>query len=717
MRISDIVDATLRIAEQLRELAQACFARTASLDAGLEEPRALAHSVHALCGVLTSAVVAWTLLASTAGLVVAAVAVASRARSYAPQRPGRGPAIKATAAPRHAASVAQAQFRAPHSPATAPLAATASPAAAAAAGAGAASAAAVAAAGGAAAAPAAAGAGWRHELPVGLLTRRYCQARLVCSSSSISGMKSFSGLLGGLAAAAGVVGAGSSAAGGGGGMSAKEQHKAQAKAREKLKGYHELAKEAFDRAASADAAGRPEAAVKLYRTGLEAAREGLALQLGPSAGLGPLADTAAGWRADLEEWTRLVAARLRALESGNASTSSPVRPVPVAQQRPQQPQQQHHQQSQPVGISGRPWRPASAAGAAPAVAVAAQPPRSVNAARQPAGGGSGGGTAVARQGSGGAAAAGAAGATKAGGGGGDDGLAKYREIVLGEVLDRTPGVRWSDIAGLETAKSALAEAVILPSLRPDLFQGLRAPVRGILLYGPPGNGKTMLAKALAGEAKTTFFNISASSLTSKWVGDGEKLVRALFEVAAVRQPALIFIDEIDSMMGARGKAGESDAARRLLTEFLVQFDGAGGAGRERVVVLGATNRPQELDEAVRRRLTKRIYVPLPDAAGRGAVLSHLLQGQPHKLSRGDLDVIVRATAGYSASDLAALCKEAAMAPLREPGVMARLASLPASELRSIMGRDFAAALDVVRPSVNAASLRAFEDFTREYGTQ
>ncbi|PNW71339.1 hypothetical protein CHLRE_16g650151v5 [Chlamydomonas reinhardtii] len=524
-------------------------------------------------------------------------------------------------------------------------------------------------------------------------------------------MKSFSGLWGGLAAAAGVAGSG--------GVTAKEAHKAQARAREKLKGYHELAKEAFDRAAAADAAARPEVAVRLYRTGLEAAREGLALQVGPSAGLGPLADTAAGWRADLEEWSRLVAARLRALESGNASTSAPVRPVSVAQQRAAQQQQQQQQPHSAAAANGRPWRPVSAAGAAPAAAAAAQPLRSVNAARQPAAagaaGGGGGTAAVVRQGSGGAAAARAGGGAAAAAA--DDGLAKYREIVLGEVLDRTPGVRWADIAGLETAKAALSEAVVLPSLRPDLFQGLRAPVRGILLYGPPGNGKTMLAKALAGEAKTTFFNISASSLTSKWVGDGEKLVRALFEVAAARQPALIFIDEIDSMMGARGKANESDASRRLLTEFLVQFDGAGGAGRERVVVLGATNRPQELDEAVRRRLTKRIYVPLPDAAGRLAVLAHLLQGQPHRLSRGDLDVVVRATAGYSASDLAALCKEAAMAPLREPGVMARLASLPASELRPIMGRDFAAALDVVRPSVNAASLRAFEDFTREYGTQ
>ncbi|EFJ46695.1 hypothetical protein VOLCADRAFT_62257, partial [Volvox carteri f. nagariensis] len=294
---------------------------------------------------------------------------------------------------------------------------------------------------------------------------------------------------------------------------------------------------------------------------------------------------------------------------------------------------------------------------------------------------------------------------------------KYKEIVMGEILDRSPGVRWDDIAGLSTAKAALTEAVILPALRPDLFQGLRAPVRGILLYGPPGNGKTMLAKALAAQSQATFFNISASSLTSKWVGDGEKLVRALFELASERQPSIIFMDEIDSLLAARGRAGEGDAARRLLTEFLVQFDGvAGAAGRERVVVVGATNRPQELDDAVRRRLTKRIYIPLPDAEGRRAVLTHLLKGQRVSLTDRDVVGLVRSTEGYSASDLAALCKEAAMAPLRELAPE-KLACVAASALRPMGRPDFEASLRVVRPSVDAASLRVYEDFTRAYGTQ
>ncbi|KXZ44001.1 hypothetical protein GPECTOR_75g724 [Gonium pectorale] len=483
-----------------------------------------------------------------------------------------------------------------------------------------------------------------------------------------------------------------------------------ARNRQKLRDYHQLAKEALTRAAGHDEAGRRPEAARLYRTGLAAAREGLALSVARGSGLGPLADSVAGWRAELQAWTEAVGDRLKVLEAGGSGGEA-VRPLPHAamlarQQRGATTGGSGAAAATPAAAAGR-SRPASAA-AAPAggprtvvlqrpaqpaaTPAAAQPPRRATAAGNYAPGG------------GGRAAAAA-----------DDGLKKYREAVAAEILDRSPGVKWDDIAGLATAKAALSEAVILPTLRPDLFQGLRSPVRGILLYGPPGNGKTMLAKALAAESRATFFNISASSLTSKWVGDGEKLVRALFEEAAARQPSIIFLDELDSVMGSRGRQGESEAGRRLLTEFLVQFDGVGGAGRERVVVVGATNRPQELDDAVRRRLTKRIYVPLPDAEGRMAVLAHLLKGQPHRLGRTELSQLVAATAGYSASDLAALCKEAAMAPLRElrPD---RLVAVPASELRPLAARDFAAALGVVRPSVAAGSLRGYEDFTREYGT-
>jgi len=186
-------------------------------------------------------------------------------------------------------------------------------------------------------------------------------------------------------------------------------------------------------------------------------------------------------------------------------------------------------------------------------------------------------------------------------------------LIEREIVDTAESVRFDDIVGLTSAKQALQEAVVLPSLRPDIFTGLRAPVRGLLLFGPPGNGKTMLARAVAHECGATFFSISASSLTSKWVGESEKIMRMLFQVARARQPAVIFIDEVDSVLSSGG-GSEHDAAKRLRTEFLVQFDGISaesGTSPERILVMAATNKPEALDEAARRRLVKRILIPLP----------------------------------------------------------------------------------------------------------
>jgi vacuolar protein-sorting-associated protein 4 len=166
-------------------------------------------------------------------------------------------------------------------------------------------------------------------------------------------------------------------------------------------------------------------------------------------------------------------------------------------------------------------------------------------------------------------------------------------------LTEKPNVHWDDIAGLESAKEALKEAVILPMRFPHLFTGKRKPWRGILLYGPPGTGKSYLAKAVATEANATFFSISSSDLVSKWMGESERLVKQLFKMAREQKPSIIFIDEIDALCGTRGE-GESEASRRIKTEFLVQMNGV-GTESDGVLILGATNIPWQLDPAIRRR--------------------------------------------------------------------------------------------------------------------
>lgn len=159
-----------------------------------------------------------------------------------------------------------------------------------------------------------------------------------------------------------------------------------------------------------------------------------------------------------------------------------------------------------------------------------------------------------------------------------------KEILTLDGHHKTTG--WNDIAGLENVKQALYEMVILPNKRPTIFTGLRQPPRGLLLFGPPGNGKTMIAKAVASEANLTFFAISASCLTSKWMGDGEKMVKALFAVARAKQPSFIFVDEIDSLLSTRNSK-EHESTRRLKTEFLIEFDGAtSGREVERITVMG-----------------------------------------------------------------------------------------------------------------------------------
>ncbi|XP_071997306.1 spastin isoform X1 [Engystomops pustulosus] len=286
-------------------------------------------------------------------------------------------------------------------------------------------------------------------------------------------------------------------------------------------------------------------------------------------------------------------------------------------------------------------------------------------------------------------------------------------LILNEVVDSGPSVKFADIAGQELAKQALQEIVILPSIRPELFTGLRAPARGLLLFGPPGNGKTMLAKAVAAESNATFFNISAASLTSKYVGEGEKLVRALFSVARELQPSIIFIDEVDSLLCER-REGEHDASRRLKTEFLIEFDGVQSGGDDRVLVMGATNRPQELDEAVLRRFTKRVYVSLPNEETRLLLLQNLLSKQGNPLTQKELAQLARLTEGYSGSDITALAKDAALGPIRELKPE-QVKNMSASEMRNIKFSDFQNSLKKIKCSVSAATLESYVRWNKEFG--
>eukprot|EP01136_Pigoraptor_vietnamica_P037313 Opistho-1_new@105110 len=290
---------------------------------------------------------------------------------------------------------------------------------------------------------------------------------------------------------------------------------------------------------------------------------------------------------------------------------------------------------------------------------------------------------------------------------------KLVATIESEIVDQLAKVSFSDITGLEGPKQALNEMVILPARRPELFTGLRTPEKGLLLFGPPGNGKTMLAKAVACEADAVFFNISAASLTSKFVGESEKLVRTLFALAREKHRAVIFIDEIDSILGARN-SNEHEASRRLKTEFLVAFDGVGVSAADKIVVMAATNRPWDLDEAALRRFPKRIYVPLPERAPRAEMVRKLLSKQKNDLRPVDVDWIAAQTEGYSFSDLNALAKDAAFGPLRDLG--SRVADIPADKIRPVRVDDFKRSLGKIRPSVNPGSLAEFVRWRDEKGS-
>ena len=243
----------------------------------------------------------------------------------------------------------------------------------------------------------------------------------------------------------------------------------------------------------------------------------------------------------------------------------------------------------------------------------------------------------------------------------------------------------------------------MPIRYPELFTGLLAPWKGVLLFGPPGTGKTMLARAVATECRTTFFNISASSIVSKYRGDSENLVRILFELARYHAPSTVFLDEIDSIMSQRGSGSEHEASRRMKTELLIQMDGLARSD-DLVFVLAASNVPWALDGAMLRRLEKRIMVPLPGETARAAMFRKMFApplgageeevggrlGAPNAVrldAAVDFEAFAARAEGYSGADIRLIVKEAAMRPLRR--MMADLddVDLSASAAAAAGGKD------------------------------
>ncbi|KAI6107401.1 P-loop containing nucleoside triphosphate hydrolase protein [Pisolithus croceorrhizus] len=336
--------------------------------------------------------------------------------------------------------------------------------------------------------------------------------------------------------------------------------------------------------------------------------------------------------------------------------------------------------------------------------------------------------------------------------GGDDDqdpeLKKLRAGLSGAILTEKPNVKWDDVAGLERAKASLQEAVILPRKFPQIFTGKRTPWRGILLYGPPGTGKSYLAKAVATEANSTFFSVSSSDLVSKWQGDSERLVRNLFDMARENKPAIIFIDEVDSLASTRNES-ESEGSRRIKTEFLVQMNGVGHDDTG-VLVLGATNIPWQLDPAIKRRFEKRIYIPLPDKEARKRMFEIHVGSTPCQLANKDYKLLAERTEGYSGSDISIVVRDALMQPVRKvisathfkpvkpepdsspselkwtpcsPGdrdaVEKSWNEIESDELQEppLRLQDFLKSLESVRPTVTEADIRRHDEWTKESGNE
>ncbi len=285
----------------------------------------------------------------------------------------------------------------------------------------------------------------------------------------------------------------------------------------------------------------------------------------------------------------------------------------------------------------------------------------------------------------------------------DDFMSAYREIVptaMREVYVEVPAVYWDDVGGLEDVKQQLREMVEWPLKKPEKFKkmGIKPP-KGVLLYGPSGCGKTLIARAIATESGANFISIKGPEVFSKWVGESERAIREVFRKARMAAPAIVFIDEIDSIAPRRGFGySDSGVTERVVSQLLTEMDGL--IAMENIVVLAATNKPEILDSALMRpgRFDRLIYIPPPDENTRLQILKVHTRNMP--LNNVNLGEIAKNTDGYSGADLEALCREAAMNALRR-------------DSEKIEVKDFNEALKRLKPSIRKEELRKYEEFMEE----
>ncbi|MBY8983918.1 MAG: AAA family ATPase [Candidatus Lokiarchaeota archaeon] len=292
------------------------------------------------------------------------------------------------------------------------------------------------------------------------------------------------------------------------------------------------------------------------------------------------------------------------------------------------------------------------------------------------------------------------------------------DMISGTIVTESPKVNWEDISGLDNVKQALREAIVLPIAKPELFTGARRPWSGILLFGPPGCGKTLLAKAAATECHATFFSASSADLLSKWLGESEKLISALFKIARLKAPSLIFMDEIDSIATKRGEGSESGGERRVKTQLLSEIQGLKSTHDKPLLVLGATNRPWDIDNAMLSRFEKRVHVPLPDMKARAGIFKIHTEGVNTDLTDEDYIELAVRSEGYSGRDIANVCREVIMLPIRELDMGGLLENSDQEvNVRDITLNDFKKTLKRVKPMTNKALMKQYNEWADEFGEE